>query len=130
MVVDTSAVVAILQGEPAAGRLALAVRGAAERRISAASVVEAGVVMLRRFGADAERQLDVLLGELKIETIPLTADHAGIARDAYRRFGKGRHAAALNYGDSFSYALARALGEPLLFVGGDFSRTDIDVAPY
>jgi ribonuclease VapC len=92
--------------------------------------VEAGIVADRLRGTDGGRRLDLLLARLRCEIVPLTERHAEIARDAYARFGKGRHPAGLNFGDCFSYALARALGEPLLFVGDDFSQTDIDVAPY
>ena len=130
MVIDTSALVAILRAEPAAERLALVIHAAPARRISAATLVEVGIVIQRRFGEAGDRELDAVLSELDVETLALTADHAAIARGAYRLFGKGRHPAGLNFGDCFSYALSRALGEPLLFVGDDFSRTDVDVAPY
>ncbi|MBA4159666.1 MAG: type II toxin-antitoxin system VapC family toxin [Gemmatimonadetes bacterium] len=132
MVLDTSAVIAILQVEPAATRLSLAIHtvAASSRRMSAASVVEAGIIVQRRFGDAGERDLDALLRELGVEVVPLTAAHAEIARSAFRRFGKGRHPARLNFGDCFSYALARALGEPLLFVGDDFARTDIAAVSY
>jgi ribonuclease VapC len=130
MVIDTSAVIAILQAEPTAERLSLAIHAATAPRISAASIVEAGMVIQGRRGDAGERDLDALLRELSVDILALTAAHAEIARSAFRRFGKGRHPAALNFGDCFSYALARALGEPLLFVGDDFSRTDVKVAPY
>ncbi len=87
-------------------------------------------VLLRRFGDEAARDLDVLLRELALTQMVFTADHAAIAREAFRRFGKGRHPASLNFGDCIPYALARALNEPLLFVGDDFSRTDVEVAAY
>ena len=130
MVLDTSAIIAILQGEPVGERLTLAVHAASSRWISAASVVEAGIVVQRRFGDPGERDLDVLLRRLGAETVPVTADHAELARAAFRRYGKGRNPAGLNFGDCFSYALARALGEPLLFVGADFGLTDVPVVPY
>ena len=130
MVIDTSAVIAILLDETTAERLSHAIRTAPTRRMSAGSVVEAGIVAQSRFRDAGERNLDRLLDHLEIETIPFTERHAEIARTAYRRFGRGNHPAKLNYGDCFSYALARALGEPLLFVGDDFSQTDILVAPY
>jgi ribonuclease VapC len=130
MVIDTSGVIAILQAEPPAERLSRAIRESLTRRMSAASVVEAGIVVQRRFGDAGERDLDALLHQLDLDIIPLTADHARFARDAFRRFGRGRHPAGLNFGDCFSYALARALSEPLLFVGEDFSQTDVAVAAY
>jgi ribonuclease VapC len=130
MVIDTSAIIAILQAEPDAERLTLAIQAAAMPCISAASVVEAGIVTQRRRGDAGEHDLDVLLHELGVAVMPLTPDHTRFARSAFRRFGKGRHPAALNFGDCFSYALARALAEPLLFVGDDLSQTDIDVVLY
>jgi ribonuclease VapC len=130
VVIDTSAVIAILQGEPAADRLIAAVENSGARRISAASLVEAGIVLQARYGDHGELELDLLVQRARIDVIPVTEDHAGIARSGFRRFGKGRHPAGLNYGDCFSYALAIALGEPLLFVGTDFSRTDATAAVY
>jgi ribonuclease VapC len=130
MVVDTSAVVSILFAEPSAERLEHAILKAPRAAISAASLVEAGMVLLGRRGEAAEPELALLLRRLRVEVVPVTGDHAEYALAAFRRFGKGRHPAALNFGDCFSYALARALGEPLLFVGNDFSQTDIDIAPY
>ena len=130
MVLDTSALVAILLKEPESSALVQAIRDAPSRRLSAATLVEAGMVMLGRYGDAGSHDLDALLARSSAEIVPLTAAHAGLAREAFRRFGKGRHPAALNYGDCFSYALAAALGEPLLFVGSDFSQTDIAVAQY
>lgn len=130
MVVDTSAIIAIMQSETTARRLTLAIHAAPVASISTVSVVEAGIVLLRRFGEEAARDLDVLLREFAMTQMPFTADHAAIAREAFRRFGKGRHPASLNFGDCIPYALARALGEPLLFVGDHFSRTDVEVAAY
>ena len=130
MVLDTSALVAILQDEPERRALARAIRDATARRISAATLVEAGVVMEGRHGDAGRRALDALLGRASVGVVPLTAAHAALARDAFRRFGKGRHPARLNYGDCFSDALARALGEPLLFVGDDFGQTDVAVVAY
>ena len=130
MVLDSSALIAYLQGEPAADRLEDAMLSAGVLVLSAASFVEASIVAARLRGEEGERRLDFLLQRLRVEIVPVTVDHAQIARAAYRRFGRGNHPAKLNYGDCFSYALARALGEPLLFVGDDFSKTDIDVASY
>jgi ribonuclease VapC len=130
MVVDTSALIAVLNGEPESRRLEEAMLAAPGLAISAATLVEASIVADWKSQPDGMADLDLLLGELRIEIIPVTREHAELARAAYRQFGKGRHPAALNFGDCFSYALARALGEPLLFVGGDFSRTDIEGAAY
>jgi ribonuclease VapC len=130
MVIDTSAVIAILLEEAPAERLSRAIHAAPARLISAASVVEAALVVQGRFRDEGEARLDRLLGHLGVDVIPFTAWHADIARAAFRRFGKGRHPASLNFGDCLSYALARALGEPLLFVGDDFARTDVDAASY
>lgn len=88
------------------------------------------MVMQGRLGERGERELDLLIGRLRVEIVPVTHAQAELARSGFRRFGKGRHPAGLNFGDCFSYALARALGEPLLFVGNDFSQTDVQVAPY
>lgn len=130
MVLDTSAVLAILLGEPEANRLLAAVDAALFRRLSAASLVEAAIVTQSRLGDPGERELDLLLNRMRVETVAVTAEHATLARSAYRRFGKGRHPAALNYGDCFSYALAVALQEPLLFKGDDFSQTDVTAVDY
>jgi ribonuclease VapC len=128
MVLDTSCIVALLQNEPVADQLFAAIEAHPVRRVSAATLVEAAIVLQMRFGDAGERELDVLLQRLRAEVIPVTEMHADLARSAYRRFGKGRHPARLNYGDCFSYALAASLGEPLLFVGDDFSLTDIEPA--
>jgi ribonuclease VapC len=120
----------MLLAEPPADRLIDVFETGAAARMSAASLVEGGIVMQRRQGDDGEVCFDRLVHRLDLEIVPVTREHAEIARAAYRRFGKGRHPAGLNFGDCFSYALARALGEPLLFVGDDFSQTDIDVVPY
>ncbi len=130
MVIDTSAVIAILFAEPTSDRLEDAILDAPRSVLSAASLVEAGLVALGRRDEAAERELDLLLRRLRVQIVPLTEQQAEVAREAYRRFGKGRHPAGLNFGDCFSYALARTLGEPLLFTGEDFSRTDIEVASY
>lgn len=86
------------------------------------------MVMQVRYGDVGERELDILLHRLRVETLPVTAQHADIARSAFRRFGKGRHPAGLNFGDCFAYGLSKAVAEPLLFVGDDLERTDVDRA--
>jgi ribonuclease VapC len=130
MVLDTSALIAVLFREPPETRLLAAISAGPPLRLSAASLVETGIVTQRRLGDEGESKLDRLIHRLGVEIVPVAREHAEIARAAYRRFGKDCHPAALNFGDCFSYALARALGEPLLFVGDDFSQTDVDVAPY
>lgn len=130
MVIDTSAVVAILGMEPEAAGLALAIESDANRLISAATLVEAGLVIESRYGTAGGREFDALIAKAALSIEPVTAEQAEVAREAWRRFGKGRHAAALNLGDCFSYSLARTTGEPLLFKGSDFSQTDIVVVRY
>ena len=125
MVVDSSALMAILQREPEEREFRNAIKLAPSRLLSAATRVETGLVALGRRGEAGLEQMEALLGSLKLETVSLSADHARLAIDAFRRFGKGRHPAGLNLGDCFSYALAQATGEPLLFKGDDFSQTDI-----
>lgn len=130
MVVDTSALIAVLLREPVADRLSAALDEASILRCSAVSLVEAAMVMQGRLGERGEQELDLLAGRLRLEIVPVSVAQAELARSAFRRFGKGRHPAGLNFGDCFSYALARALGEPLLFVGNDFSQTDVAAARY
>lgn len=128
MVIDTSAVVAILQDEPASASLVEKLVESATRYISTANLLESAMVMQARFGDAGERELDVLLQRLRVESVPVTGQHAEIARSAFRRFGKGRHPAGLNFGDCFAYALSKAIAEPLLFVGNDFEQTDVEPA--
>lgn len=130
MVLDTSAVIAILLGEPEADRLLTAIDAALFPRLSAASLLETAMVVQSRLGDPGERELDLLLDRMRVETVAVTAEHVDLARSAFRRFGKGRHPAALNYGDCFSYALSVALQEPLLFKGDDFSQTDVAAVGY
>lgn len=127
MVIDTSAVMAILMREPSADRLVAAVEADQTRLVSAATVVEASMVLLGRYGEAGDPQLDRLLRGIGAEVVPVGEEQVALARDAALRFGRGRHSAALNFGDCFSYALAVARGEPLLFVGDDFSLTDVEV---
>jgi ribonuclease VapC len=127
MVIDTSAMLAILMREPVADRLVLAVEADRTRLVSAATVVEASMVLLGRYGEVGAPQLDRLLRGIGAEVVPVGEEQVALARDAALRFGRGRHAAALNFGDCFSYALSVARGEPLLFVGDDFSQTDVEV---
>ena len=128
MIVDTSAILAVLFHEPDAERFAKAIATASSRRMSAAALVETTVVLESRSGAAAGHELDAFLQEAGIQLEPVTADQAQAVRRAWRRFGKGNHPAGLNFGDCFSYALAEATREPLLYKGGDFELTDIEIA--
>ena len=130
MIIDTSALVSILDQEQEAECLAHAIATASERMLSAANLVEIGIVMQVRRGDEAVRDLDLLLAKLKIEIIAVSAKQANLARKAFQRFGRGRHPARLNFGDCFAYALAKDSGAPLLFKGEDFRLTDIAVAHY
>jgi ribonuclease VapC len=125
MVIDTSAIVAILFGEPEAAIFAEAIERDAVRLVSAASVLEAAIVVESELGDPGARELDLLLYQAGITISPFSPEHLAAARHAFRAFGKGRHAAALNIGDCFSYALSKSTGEPLLFKGEDFPRTDV-----
>jgi ribonuclease VapC len=125
MVIDTSVLIALLNVEPESARLAVAIETDATRLISAATVVEAGMVIESRYGSVGGRELDLLMAKASLSIQAVTVEQAEMAREAWRRFGKGRHPASLNFGDCFSYALAKATGEPLLFKGDDFTLTDI-----
>ena len=126
MIVDTSALIAILRDEPEGAACAEAIEAAPCRRISAASFVEAAIVIDGSRDPVASRRFDDLVKEAQLGIEAVTESQAGIAREAYRDFGRGSgHPARLNFGDCFAYALAREMGEPLLFKGDDFSHTDI-----
>ncbi len=126
MVIDTSALVAILEQEPEAEGLMRSLTAAGSRLMSSASVLEAAIVLEGQFGEIGGERLDLFLARAKIEIVPFTEEQSRIARKAWRRYGKARgHAARLNYGDCFSYALAQSLGEELLYKGSDFAETDI-----
>lgn len=126
MIIDTSALVAILRKEPEGDDCLVAITKAEVRRVSAASYVETGIVIDCNDDPVLSRRLDQFLDELAVTIEPVTEEQARIARQTYRDFGKGSgHPAKLNLGDCFSYALAKATGEPLLFKGQDFARTDI-----
>ena len=125
MVIDTSAIVAILFGEPDADAFAEAIEQDPVRLMSAASVLEAATVVESELGDPGGRELDLMLYKAGITVVPFSPDHLAAARHAFRVFGKGRHAAALNFGDCFSYALSKSTGESLLFKGADFPHTDV-----
>jgi ribonuclease VapC len=129
MVLDSSAVLAVVFGEPDAKPIAEAIDRASLRWISAATALESFIAALSSRGEAGADNLDLFLLRSRIEIVPVTEEHTRIARHAFRTFGRGRHPAALNFGDCFSYALSKASGEPLLFKGTDFSQTDVDVAP-
>jgi ribonuclease VapC len=125
VVLDTSALLAVLQDEPERRSFNEAIEAADSAALSVASFVEASIVIEARHGADGLRALDRFIERAGIVVAAVDLEQGKVARDAFSRFGKGRHAAALNFGDCFSYALARVLGEPLLFKGEDFARTDV-----
>jgi ribonuclease VapC len=127
MVIDTSALVAILQGEPERRAFIEAIESADTRRMSVATFVEISVVVEARHGAEGLRNLDRFISRAGIELVAVDAEQGQMARFAFSRFGKGRHRAALNYGDCFSYALAMVLGEPLLCKGEDFVHSDVKI---
>jgi len=130
MIVDTSALIAILLEEPEGHLFDVVILNAADCRISTASYLEAAMVMLARRGSDGVRALDLLLLRCVIEMVPFTESHARLARFAFERYGRGYHPAKLNFGDCMAYALAKDSGEELLFKGTDFAQTDIAVALY
>lgn len=130
MIVDSSALVAILQKEPEALRLSQAMALDPVCSVSAANWLETSVIMYVRFGTEGLRDLDLLAAKASLEIVEVTPRQADIARRAFVQFGKGIHPAGLNFGDCFSYALAKDSGEPLLFKGEDFSKTDIPAVSY
>jgi len=127
MIVDSSAIVAVLRAEPDAAKFARAIESAPIRRVSAANYVEAAAVIESGRDPVASRRFDDFFRASRISVEALTPRQAEIARQAYRDFGKGRHKAGLNLGDCFAYALAKEMDEPLLFKGKDFTHTDVDV---
>jgi ribonuclease VapC len=129
VVIDTSALIALLLGEPETPSFVSAIASAPRRLVTAPSYVETAIVMVARSGPEAQQKLDRLLTELIIEIAPFTPEQAQLAVAAYQRYGKGSgHAAGLNFGDCFTYALAKLRGEAVLFKGNDFSHTDLRVA--
>ena len=125
MIVDSSAILAILFNEGDADRYARAIADADACRISAANFVEVAIVVEAQTKASGSRQLDAFFRRAGIVIEPVTEEQAHLARQAYTDFGKGRHRAGLNFGDCFAYALAKATDEPLLFKGQDFKKTDV-----
>jgi len=127
MVIDTSAVLAILRGEPERRSFLEAIEATDSTRMSVASLVESSIVIESRYGAEGLSDLDRFISRASIELIPVDREQGQLARSAFSRFGKGRHRAGLNYGDCFSYAAAISLGEPLLSKGDDFIHTDVPI---
>jgi ribonuclease VapC len=129
MVIDTSAVLAILQNEPERRAFNAAIEAADARSLSAASFVETSIIVESRYGAEGVRDLDLFITKAQIELVAVDTEQAHLARQAFRLFGKGRHSAGLNFGDCFSYALARFLADALLYKGADFARCDVESHP-
>ncbi len=128
MVLDTSAVIAIILREPEADQFEAAIDRHSTLRISASSVLESAIVLRQRFGEDGVRNLDRLLAKIRVTIEPFDMQQLAWARHALETYGRGRHPAKLNFGDCFTYALAKSTGEPLLFKGSDFSLTDLKSA--
>lgn len=127
MVIDTSALAAIFFSEPERQKFLQTLIAAATRLVSASTMLETGIVVESRLGEAAGRELDLFVVRAGIQVVPFDAEQSDLARSAWRKYGKGRHPAGLNFGDCFSYALAKSTGEPLLAKGTDFSLTDIKV---
>ena len=128
MILDTSALVAILYREPEAASFIQRIHDAESCRVSVATYVELSMVIEKQLGPEGMQQAEAFFRRAEIVIEPVTVEHGHLARQAFLDFGKGRHKAGLNFGDCFSYALSKAAGEPLLFKGDDFSRTDIEAA--
>lgn len=129
MVLDTSAIAAVLFNEPDALILERQIADDPVRLVSAGTLVEAAIIIEARLGDVGGREFDLWLQRAEIDIVPVDAEQADMARRGWRRFGKGRHPAGLNYGDCFAYALAVIRDEPLLFMGGDFAKTDVKPCP-
>lgn len=125
MVIDSSAIAAILFGEPERDRLLDAIDAASKRFVSAFSAFECAVAVEKRKGEPGRRELELFLHDAGVDIVAMDVEQVELAKEAYRRFGKGRHPAGLNLGDCCAYALAISTGEPLLFKGDDFARTDV-----
>ena len=127
MVIDTSALLAIFLAEPERKQFLKLITEAETRLISVANALETGIVLEARRGEAAGREFDLFLNHARVEMVAVDAEQVEVARAAWRRYGKGRHPASLNFGDCFAYALAKVRGEPLLAKGDDFLRTDVEV---
>ena len=129
MVIDTSALAAIFFAEPERQKFLDAITSAESRLVSAATLLETGIVVEARQGESAGREFDLFVVRANLQVVPVDSEQVEIARSAWRRYGKGRYRAGLNYGDCFAYALAKSTAEPLLAKGSDFSMTDIAMVP-
>jgi ribonuclease VapC len=128
VILDSSAVVAILLREPEADELEAKVAAASPLGVGAPTYVEVLMVLSSRFARDASRNLEGFLARAEAVIVPFSEEHARVAVEAFLRYGKGRHRAALNFGDCMSYAVAKLAGQPLLCTGADFARTDLPLA--
>ncbi len=129
MVIDTSALAAIFFAEPERQKFLDAITSADSRLVSAATLLETGIVVEARQGESAGREFDLFVVRANLQVVPVDSEQVDLARSAWRRYGKGRHRAGLNYGDCFAYALAKSTAEPLLAKVSDFSMTDIAMVP-
>jgi ribonuclease VapC len=127
MVIDTSALLAIFLAEPERNQFLDLILGSDTLMISAANALETGIVLEAKRGEAAGREFDLFVVRAKLAVVPVDSDQIEIARSAWRRYGKGRHTAGLNFGDCFAYALAKSSGEALLAKGNDFPQTDIEL---
>jgi ribonuclease VapC len=128
LILDSSALLALVFREPGHRRLLGAIAGARWLGVGAPTLAETGIVLETRLGAEARPTLAMLVEEIGLVVVPFEAIHAREAREAFRRYGRGRHPAALNFGDCLTYAIARVAGQALLFVGSDFRQTDLEPA--
>jgi ribonuclease VapC len=125
MIIDSSAILAVIGREPGYEQIVHQLAASPGTRIGAPTRLETGIVLMARFGPRGKTALARFLQENAIQTVAFDEAHAGVALDAYSRFGKGKHPAALNFGDCCTYAVASVAGEPLLFLGDDFTKTDL-----
>ncbi len=125
MILDSSAIIGVMVGEPGHERIQERMAAASILAVGAATMVEVAIVLSNKLGRDPRPQLSRFLREMEVEVIAFTAEHYEVAVDAFERFGKGRHPAALNFGDCLTYSVARLSGMPLLFTGEDFAQTDL-----
>ena len=125
MILDSSALIAVIMTEPGSEAILAKIRAAALAGIGAPTVVETAMVLWRRLDGDPMPLLTELLGEMDVEVIPFSEKHSRVALDAFMRFGKGRHPAALNFGDCLTYAVASIADQPVLYAGSDFAQTDL-----
>jgi len=128
VILDSSAIISVLREELGCQQIAARMSGASALAVGAPTLFETAMVLSSKLGRDPRPYISRFLREMEVEVIPFTAEHYEVAVDAFQRFGKGHHPAALNFGDCLTYAVARLSGHPLLFSGADFSRTDLTAA--